>query len=91
VLDLLETEPPDPHHPLLELENSIPPHIAGLTEESQERTSRMVAIEGVQRIRRKDFLMQSTFEKISNSYFSFLTTGSRSISIKFKDNDVNTL
>lgn len=46
VLDVLETEPPESDMPLLGLQNCIvTPHIAGLTEESQVRTSEMVANE----------------------------------------------
>jgi D-3-phosphoglycerate dehydrogenase/(S)-sulfolactate dehydrogenase len=46
VLDVLESEPPAPDHPLLTLGNClITPHVAGLTEESQVRTSVMVANE----------------------------------------------
>jgi D-3-phosphoglycerate dehydrogenase len=46
VLDVLEQEPPAKDHPLLHLRNClITPHIAGLTEESQIRTSEMVANE----------------------------------------------
>jgi D-3-phosphoglycerate dehydrogenase len=46
VLDVLEQEPPNKDHPLLHLDNClITPHIAGLTEESQVRTSKMVADE----------------------------------------------
>jgi D-3-phosphoglycerate dehydrogenase len=46
VLDVLEQEPPNKDHPLLHLDNCIiTPHIAGLTEESQIRTSKMVAEE----------------------------------------------
>jgi D-3-phosphoglycerate dehydrogenase len=46
VLDVLEQEPPDPSHPLLQMENCIiTPHIAGLTEESQVRTAEMVSKE----------------------------------------------
>lgn len=45
-LDVLEQEPPNPDHPLLALDGCIiTPHIAGLTEESQLRTSKMVAEE----------------------------------------------
>lgn len=46
VLDVLEKEPPESDMPLLTLQNCIvTPHIAGLTEESQVRTSEMVANE----------------------------------------------
>ncbi|SEH63132.1 D-3-phosphoglycerate dehydrogenase/(S)-sulfolactate dehydrogenase [Halobacillus karajensis] len=45
-LDVLAKEPVDPNHPLLPLPNAfITPHIAGLTEESQVRTSVLVAKE----------------------------------------------
>lgn len=45
-LDVLEKEPIDPSDPLLECENIvITPHVAGLTEESQVRTSILVAEE----------------------------------------------
>lgn len=45
-LDVLATEPVPPDHPLLQCDNVlITPHIAGLTEESQERTSLLVATE----------------------------------------------
>jgi D-3-phosphoglycerate dehydrogenase/(S)-sulfolactate dehydrogenase len=53
-LDVLEEEPVDPQHPLLQCENIyITPHIAGLTEESQIRTSRLVA-EEVGRVLRQE-------------------------------------
>jgi D-3-phosphoglycerate dehydrogenase/(S)-sulfolactate dehydrogenase len=43
-LDVLEEEPPAPDHPLRRLPNCrITPHIAGLTEESQERTAEIVS------------------------------------------------
>lgn len=46
ILDVLEKEPPQSDHPLLILDNClITPHIAGLTEESQVRTSELVARE----------------------------------------------
>jgi D-3-phosphoglycerate dehydrogenase len=46
VLDVLEQEPPAADHPLMGLDNCIiTPHIAGLTEESQVRTSELVANE----------------------------------------------
>jgi D-3-phosphoglycerate dehydrogenase len=46
VLDVLEQEPPAVDHPLMRLNNCIiTPHIAGLTEESQVRTSVLVANE----------------------------------------------
>jgi D-3-phosphoglycerate dehydrogenase len=46
VLDVLEQEPPRQDHPLLQMDNCIiTPHIAGLTEESQLRTSEMVVKE----------------------------------------------
>lgn len=46
ILDVLEQEPPNMEHPLLQLDNCvITPHIAGLTEESQIRVSEMVAKE----------------------------------------------
>ncbi|GGD61703.1 hydroxyacid dehydrogenase [Paenibacillus nasutitermitis] len=46
VLDVLGGEPPAADHPLLMRENClITPHIAGLTEESQIRTSEMVSNE----------------------------------------------
>jgi D-3-phosphoglycerate dehydrogenase/(S)-sulfolactate dehydrogenase len=45
-LDVLTDEPPKPDHPLLHCERCIlTPHIAGLTEQSQERTSELVARE----------------------------------------------
>ncbi|WP_226582663.1 hydroxyacid dehydrogenase [Halobacillus litoralis] len=45
-IDVLESEPIDPYHPLLSLSNAVlTPHIAGLTEESQVRTSVLVAKE----------------------------------------------
>lgn len=45
-LDVLEQEPPQSGNPLFQCENIfITPHIAGLTEESQERTSLLVAEE----------------------------------------------
>ncbi|MDB5084580.1 MAG: 2-hydroxyacid dehydrogenase [Bacilli bacterium] len=51
VLDVLEQEPPSPKHPLLKLNNCIiTPHIAGLTEESQVRTSELVAKEVIQEL-----------------------------------------
>lgn len=54
VLDVLEQEPPDPEHPLLHHPNVwITPHIAGLTEESQERVSRLVAREVVNVLQNK--------------------------------------
>jgi len=46
VLDVLEQEPPLKNHPLLQRTNCIiTPHIAGLTEESQDRTSELVSAE----------------------------------------------
>ncbi len=51
VLDVLEQEPPDPEHPLLKERACIlTPHIAGLTEESQIRTSEMVAREVIREL-----------------------------------------
>jgi len=45
-LDVLEREPVDPDHPLLRCEHVvITPHVAGLTEESQLRTSLLIAEE----------------------------------------------
>ncbi|WP_134703859.1 hydroxyacid dehydrogenase [Ammoniphilus sp. YIM 78166] len=45
-LDVLEQEPIDPNHPLLQNDNIvITPHVAGLTDESQVRTSILVAEE----------------------------------------------
>ena len=45
-LDVLEEEPVNPLHPLLQYDNVvITPHIAGLTEESQNRTSLLVVQE----------------------------------------------
>jgi len=50
-LDVLGQEPPEPDHPLLALDNCwITPHIAGLTEESQVRTSEMVATEVIREL-----------------------------------------
>lgn len=50
-LDVLQQEPPDSDHPLLALDNCwITPHIAGLTEESQARTSEMVATEVIREL-----------------------------------------
>ena len=46
ILDVLEQEPPSADHPLMRLDNCIlTPHIAGLTEQSQERISQMIAEE----------------------------------------------
>ncbi|MFB5265576.1 hydroxyacid dehydrogenase [Paenibacillus enshidis] len=46
MLDVLSAEPPDPNHPLLSLKNCIiTPHVAGLTEEANHRTSTLVASE----------------------------------------------
>ncbi len=46
VLDVLEQEPPPLDHPLLLRDNClITPHIAGLTEESQDRTAELVSAE----------------------------------------------
>ncbi len=46
VIDVLSQEPPSKDHPLIGLENcTLTPHIAGLTEEAQIRTSKMVAVE----------------------------------------------
>lgn len=46
ILDVLEQEPPAEDHPLKRLDNCyITPHVAGLTEQSQERVSYMVARE----------------------------------------------
>jgi D-3-phosphoglycerate dehydrogenase/(S)-sulfolactate dehydrogenase len=43
-LDVLEAEPPAPDHPLRRLPNCwITPHIAGLTEEAQERIADIVS------------------------------------------------
>lgn len=51
-LDVLEKEPPERDHPLLTLDNCwITPHIAGLTEQSQSRTSEMVASEVLRELR----------------------------------------
>ncbi|MGY4688775.1 hydroxyacid dehydrogenase [Salibacterium sp. K-3] len=51
-LDVVEKEPVDPDHPLLKLDNCfITPHIAGLTEEAQSRTSKMIAEEIIQRFK----------------------------------------
>ncbi|QNG59335.1 hydroxyacid dehydrogenase [Metabacillus idriensis] len=45
-LDVLEVEPVSPSNPLLSCKNAVlTPHIAGLTNESQVRTSRLVAKE----------------------------------------------
>ncbi len=45
-LDVLDKEPIDPSHPLLQCDSIvITPHVAGLTEESQVRTSLLVAEE----------------------------------------------
>ncbi|CAG7616093.1 hydroxyacid dehydrogenase [Paenibacillus allorhizosphaerae] len=50
-LDVLAQEPPDKEHPLLTLDNCwITPHIAGLTEQSQVRTSEMVASEVIREL-----------------------------------------
>jgi D-3-phosphoglycerate dehydrogenase len=54
VLDVLEKEPPSLNHPLLHLDNCIiTPHIAGLTEESQVRTSKMVVGEVIKELEGK--------------------------------------
>lgn len=46
MLDVLEQEPPQADHPLFRRTNClITPHIAGLTEESQARTARLVSAE----------------------------------------------
>ncbi|GGE53239.1 hypothetical protein GCM10011391_35170 [Pullulanibacillus camelliae] len=46
ILDVLQQEPASNHHPLIETNKAIlTPHIAGLTEESQVRTSLLVATE----------------------------------------------
>ncbi|WP_273846782.1 hydroxyacid dehydrogenase [Rubrobacter calidifluminis] len=46
VLDVLEEEPPPPDNPLLKQDRVIlTPHVAGLTEESQERISLLIARE----------------------------------------------
>lgn len=51
VLDVLEDEPPKPEHPLLHQDQClVTPHIAGLTEESQVRTSKMVAEEVIREL-----------------------------------------
>jgi phosphoglycerate dehydrogenase-like enzyme len=51
VLDVLEQEPPAADHPLLKQSQCIiTPHIAGLTEESQVRTSELVANEVIQEL-----------------------------------------
>lgn len=51
VLDVLEQEPPAADHPLMRLDNCIlTPHVAGLTEQSQERVSQMVAVEVLQEL-----------------------------------------
>ncbi|WP_318153029.1 hydroxyacid dehydrogenase [Metabacillus arenae] len=45
-IDVLEEEPINPSHPLLQCKNAIlTPHIAGLTNESQTRTSLLIAQE----------------------------------------------
>lgn len=45
-LDVLESEPVQPDSPLLNIEQiCITPHVAGLTDESQERISNLVALE----------------------------------------------
>lgn len=52
VLDVLVEEPPRPDNPLLARENVIlTPHVAGLTEEAQARTSTLVAREIVKVLR----------------------------------------
>ncbi|MDQ0337954.1 D-3-phosphoglycerate dehydrogenase/(S)-sulfolactate dehydrogenase [Caldalkalibacillus uzonensis] len=52
ILDVLEQEPPQQDHPLFALDNVIlTPHVAGLTEQSQERTSRLVAEEVLKELR----------------------------------------
>jgi D-3-phosphoglycerate dehydrogenase len=51
VLDVLEQEPPMADHPLVKLNNCIiTPHIAGLTEEAQVRTSELVANEVIREL-----------------------------------------
>ncbi len=43
ILDVRETEPPDVNDPLLRTPHlTLTPHVAGLTTEAQERTSRLV-------------------------------------------------
>jgi phosphoglycerate dehydrogenase-like enzyme len=51
IKSLPEQEPPDPEHPLLKEPTCIlTPHIAGLTEVSQIRTSEMVAREVIREL-----------------------------------------
>ncbi|MDP4098734.1 hydroxyacid dehydrogenase [Paenibacillus sp. P96] len=46
MLDVLSVEPPPPDHPLLSLDSCvITPHVAGLTEEANHRTSELIAAE----------------------------------------------
>lgn len=60
-LDVLKQEPPDQSHPLMSLGNcTITPHIAGLTEESQIRTSEMVANEVINELEGKVSLCRVT-------------------------------
>lgn len=52
VLDVLEQEPPQSAHRLFQLDNVIlTPHIAGLTEQSQQKTSVMIAQEVLNEIK----------------------------------------
>lgn len=57
VLDVLEEEPPAPANPLLEQDRVVlTPHVAGLTEESQVRTSVLVSEEVVKVLMGEDSL-----------------------------------
>lgn len=56
-LDVLETEPPEPNSVLFDIDAiKLTPHIAGLTEESQVRTSVLIAEEVVQILEGKSSL-----------------------------------
>lgn len=63
VLDVLEQEPPKADHPLVALKNCIiTPHIAGLTEESQVRTSELVANEVIHELEGRKSLCRVTMK-----------------------------